>query len=320
MRLLPRLRDRWLLKRIPPGPSVRLDQRRIFIMPTAVGISFLLALLLMLLAAINYQNSLAYALTFLLGSVFVVAILHTWRNLAGLVLQAGSAESVFLGEQARLRVRLESGGRLYQAVALGWPRSGLQLVDVPTGGTCEVELSLPSERRGWLRPGRLRVESRFPLGILVAWSWVDLQLAALVYPRPSAGDLPQAGGLIEEESEGTRTVGSGIDDYQGLRPWQPGDSRRRLNWKAFSRGQGLLVKDFTALAGQEPLLDLDALDGDIEARLSLLCHWVVELSARQQPFALRIAATTIGPDGGADHRNRCLRELALFGLERGRDQ
>lgn len=320
MRLLPRVRDRWLLKRIPPGPSVRLDQRRIFIMPTAVGMSFLLALLLMLLAAINYQNSLAYALTFLLGSVFVVAILHTWRNLAGLMLQAGGSEAVFLGEQARLRVRLESGGRLYQAVALGWPKSGLQLVDVPAGGTCEVELALPSERRGWLKPGRLRVESRFPLGILVAWSWVDLQLAALVYPRPSAGDLPQAGGLAEEESEGARTVGSGIDDYQGLRPWQPGDSRRRLNWKAFSRGQGLLVKDFAALAGQEPLLDLDALDGDIEARLSLLCHWIVELSARQQPFALRIAATIIGPDGGTDHRNRCLRELALFGLERERSR
>ncbi|HAQ88254.1 MAG TPA: DUF58 domain-containing protein, partial [Pseudomonas sp.] len=41
MRVLPRIRDRWLLKRIPPGPSVRLNQRRIFIMPTAVGMSFL---------------------------------------------------------------------------------------------------------------------------------------------------------------------------------------------------------------------------------------------------------------------------------------
>ncbi|MCQ4287499.1 DUF58 domain-containing protein [Pseudomonas stutzeri] len=316
MRLLPRLRDRWLLKRIPPGPSMRLDQRRIFIMPTPVGMTFLIALLLMLVAAINYQNSLAYALTFLLGSVYMVAILHTWRNLAGLTLHAGGSQAVFLGEQARLQVRLESRGRLYQAVALGWPKSGLQVVDVPAGGTCEVDLSLATEHRGWLRPGRLRVESRFPLGILVAWSWVDLQLAALVYPRPAIGELPEAAGAAEEEREGSRASGPGIDDYQGLKPWQPGDSRRRLNWKAYSRGQGLLVKDFTALLGEEPLLDLDALDGDIEARLSLLCHWVVELSARQQPFALRIAATTIGPDAGVDHRNHCLRELALFGLER----
>lgn len=314
MRVLPRLRERWLLKRIPPGPSVRLNQRRIFIMPTAVGMSFLVALLLMLLAAINYENSLAYALTFLLGSVFVVAILHTWRNLAGLELKAGGSEAVFLGEQARLRVRLESRGRLYQAVSVGWPKSGLQLVDVPAAGTCELELSLPTEHRGWLRPGRLRVESRFPLGILVAWSWVDLQQAALVYPRPAAGDPPKTGGHADERDEGSLAQGSGIDDYQGLRPWQPGDSRKRLNWKAYSRGQGLLVKDFTALSGEDPLLDFAALDGDIESRLSLLCHWVVELSARQQPFALRVADTTIEAGAGVEHRNRSLRALALFGL------
>lgn len=314
MRLLPRTRERWLLKRIPPEPNVRLDQRRIFIMPSAVGMAFMVALLLMLVAAINYQNSLAYALTFLLGSVFVVTILHTWRNLAGLVLQAGGADAVFLGEQARLRIRLESRGRLYQAVALGWPAGELQRVDVPAGGTCEVEVGLPSERRGWLKPGRLRIESRFPLGLLVAWSWVDLQLAALVYPRPVEGDLPHAVGM-DDEDEGSRAQGQGVDDYQGLRNWQPGDSRRRLHWKAFSRGQGLLVKEFSALVGQEPLLDLDSLDGDLEARLSRLCHWVVELSARQQPFALRLSELTIGPDAGADHRSRCLRELALFGQQ-----
>ena len=314
MRLLPRTRERWLLKRIPPGPSVRLDQRRIFIMPSAMGLAFMIALLLMLVAAINYQNSLAYALTFLLGSVFVVAILHTWRNLAGLVLQAAGAEAVFLGEQVRFRIRLESRGRLYQAVSLCWPGGELQRVDVPAGGTCEVELSLPSEQRGWLKPGRVRVESRFPLGLLVAWSWVDLQLAALVYPRPEAGELPQTAGL-DDEGDGSRAQGAGADDYQGLRDWQPGDSRRRLHWKAFSRGQGLLVKDFAALVGQEPLLDLEAFDGELEARLSRLCHWVVELSARQQPFALCLAGKMMGPDTGAEHRNRCLRELALFGRQ-----
>src|SRR5690554_2211857 len=96
MRFLPRFRDRWLLRRIPPGPSVRLDQRRIFIMPTAVGMAFVVALILMLLAAMNYQNSLAYGLTFLLGSVFLVTIVHTWRNLAGLVAKAGGSTPVFL--------------------------------------------------------------------------------------------------------------------------------------------------------------------------------------------------------------------------------
>ncbi len=314
MRLLPRFRDRWLLRRIPPASSVRLNQRRIFIMPTAVGLAFLVALFLMLLTAINYQNSLAYGLTFLLGSLYLVTILHTWRNLAGLVLQAGGTTAAFVGEQALLRVRLESPGRAYQAVALGWPASGLRLVDVPAGGAVEIELSLPTQRRGWLRPGRVRVESRFPLGLLVAWSWIDLELAALVYPQPSSAERPPGCSAPEAEDEGMLVRGSGVDDYQGLRTWQPGDPRRRLHWKAYSRGQGLLVKDFASLLGNDPLLDFDTLEGDTEQRLSILCHWVLDLSDKQQPFALSLSGELVGPDGSQAHRDACLRALALHGL------
>jgi len=317
MRLVPRFRDRWLLRRIPPAPSVSLNQRQIFIMPTAVGMAFIGALVLMLVAAINYQNSLAYALTFLLGSVFLVAIVHTWRNLAGLVVQAAGSTPVFLGEKARLHVRLESRGRLHQSVAVGWPQSGMQLTDVPAAGVCALELMMPTARRGWLRPGRLRVESRFPLGILVAWTWIDLQLAALVYPRPVEGELPPIAGATDDPVSGARSRGLGVDDYQGLKSWQSGDSIRRLHWKAFSRGQGLLVKDFAALEGHEPLLDLAMLNGDLEARLSLLCHGVLELSARQQAFALRLDGEELGPDVGQRHRDECLRALALFGLSAG---
>jgi uncharacterized protein (DUF58 family) len=306
--------QRWLDRRIPAAASVRLNQRRIFIIPTRVGAAFALVLLSMLLAAINYQNSLAYGLTFLLGAVFIVAILHTYRNLAGLVLKAGGAGAVFVGEQGRFRVRLESSARAHQAIALGWPPAALQTLDVPAQGASECELNLPALRRGWLRPGRLRVESRFPLGILVAWSWVDLDQALLVYPRPLEGELPLAVGADEQpEEQGTRAQGRGAEDFQGLKSYQPGDSKRRLHWKAYSRGQGLLVKDFAALSGHDPWLDFDALTGDVEARLSLLCHWVLQLSERQQPFALNLPGRVVPPDTGDAHREACLRALALFG-------
>jgi uncharacterized protein (DUF58 family) len=312
--LLGRRWQRWLARRIPAAASVRLDQRRIFIVPTGVGAAFALALLLMLLAAINYQNSLAYGLTFLLGALFVVAILHTYRNLAGLILKAGGAGAVFVGEQGRFRVRLESSERAHQAIALGWPPATLRTLDVPAQGASECELTLPALQRGWLRPGRLRVESRFPLGLLVAWSWVDLDQALLVYPRPLAGELPLAAGAdAEADEQGARAQGRGAEDFQGLKSYQPGDSKRRLHWKAYSRGQGLLVKDFAALSGREPWLDFEALAGDVELRLSLLCHWVLHLSERQQPFALSLPGRVVQPNTGERHREDCLRALALFG-------
>ena len=308
---------RWIARRIPAAARVQLNQRRIFIMPDRVGAAFAVLLVLMLLAGINYENSLAYGLTFLLAAVFVIAILHTYRNFSGLILKAGPSGAVFAGEQARFRVRLESAERAHQAIALGWPGQPLQTLDVPPGGECECELGMPTQRRGWLRPERMRVESHFPLGILVAWSWVDLDQAVLVYPRPLEGDLPLAGGSsADEEDEGRRASGQGADDYQGLRTYQPGDSRRRLHWKAFSRGQGLLVKDFAALSGRELWLDFQALGGDIEARLSLLCHWVLQLEIRQQPYGLRLPGQEVAPDIGDAHRDACLRALALYGERR----
>lgn len=311
--LLGRRWQRWLLRRIPPASQVRLDNRRIFILPSRVGLAFAGALLLMLLVGINYQNSLAYALTFLLASVFVVAILHTYRNLAGLTLQAAAAAPVFLGERAQFNLRLHSEGRAHQALNLSWPPQPGQSFDVPAAGACDCQLSLPTLQRGWLRPGRLRVESLFPLGLLRAWSWVDLQLAVLVYPRPLPGELPASAGLQDDDEPGSLAQGRGVDDFQGLRDYQPGDSRRRLHWKAYSRGQGLLVKDFAALAGRDLCLDFASLTGDVEQRLSLLCHWVLQLSLREQPFALRLPGVELAVDSGDAHRDACLRALALFG-------
>ncbi len=307
--------QRWLQRRIPPANSVLLTQRRIFIIPTRIGAAYGLALLLMLMAGINYQNSPAYGLTFLLASVFIITILHTYRNLAGLTLHAAGGGAVFVGEQATLRIRLASNGRAHQSIALGWPPQDLQRFDVPANGLTECELTLPALRRGWLRPGRLRVESRFPLGILVAWSLVDLDQAVLVYPRPLPGELPLAAGARDEddEEEGARVLGLGADDFQGLKTYQPGDSKRRLHWKAYSRGHGLLVKDFAAMAGRDIWLDFGSLDGDHEMRLSLLCHWVLTLSERQQAFALRLPGEEYGPDSGDTHREACLRALALYG-------
>ena len=306
---------RWLQRRIPPSSSVLLDQRRIFIIPSRTGAAFGGALLLMLLAGINYQNSLAYGLTFFLLAVFVVAILHTYRNLAGLTLQAAGSTPVFVGEQAGFRVRLLSSARAHQAIALNWPPAAAQLLDVPPQGVVACELSQPAVRRGWLRPPRLRVETQFPLGLLMAWSWIDLDQAALVYPQPVSGSLPlSAGSGQEQEEEGARARGHGADDFQGLRSFQPGDAQTRLHWKAYSRGQGLLVKDFVSLAGREQWLDLQALDGDVEARLSLLCYWVLQFFQQQQPFGLRLPGREIAIDCGEAHRDACLQALALYGL------
>ena len=301
----------WIARRIPRAAHVRLDHRRIFIMPTRLGGAFAGVLVLLLLVAINYQNSLAYALTFLLASVAVVAILHTFRNLLGLTLQGLGAQEVYKGQDATFSVRLAGAARGHQALSLGAVGPLSLPFDVPGGEPLIQTLNVPSPRRGWLDAPRLRVETRYPLGLFVAWSWVTLDHQVLVYPAPVAGELPLASGTGEEA--GSRLQRRGVEDFQGLRRHQPGDGLRRVSWKAYARERGLLVKDFASEQGGQWALSFDALEGDVEYRLSRLCHAVLRLSERGQGFSLTLPGQRIGMNSGEAHTAACLFALALFG-------
>jgi uncharacterized protein (DUF58 family) len=311
--------DRWLAKQVRRENPTQLTQRRIYILPTSQGMAFLVVLLIMLLAAINYQNSLAYALTFLLASVFFVSILHTYRNLVGLVISAAGSAPVFAGDEASFRIRLDGAGRPRSAVVLQWhtwPMFG-EALDVKADALALVDLSLTANERGHLYPGRLRVESHFPLGLIKAWSWVDLGQTLLVYPRPMEGEAPLMSehGSEKQGGEHSPLQAGGADDYQGLRAYQQGDSKRRLHWKAYSRGQGLLIKDFATAGGQDLVLDFDLLSGPVETRLSILCYWVLELGARRQVFSLKLPGVWLAPDTGETHLEACLHALAVHGSD-----
>lgn len=304
--------QRWLKRRIPVASHVQLDHRRIFIMPTRAGMGLSLLLVIMLIGAINYQNSLVYAVVFTLGSLFWVGLHHTYRNLAGLQLQATGSLPVFSGEEAQLNMTLVAGRREHQAIVMHWPQTPSRQVDVDARLSTDVALYYPTQRRGWLKPGRLRVETRYPLGWFVAWSLVDLDWRVLVYPAPL--NLPLPGVCGESEGQGEQQRVEGVDDFQGLRDYQPGDSKKRLDWRAWSRGQGLHTKVFTDPRHASQWLALEQAPGQtVEHQLSCLAGWVLQLEQRRQPYGLRLPGTCIQPAVGEAHQQACLRALALYG-------
>ena len=304
----------WLTRRLPPVQRIRLQQRHIFIVPSVTGAAYAASLVLMLLVAINYQNSLAYGLTFLLASLGLLSLFHTWRNLAGLTLSAAGSTPCCVGEYGSYRLRLSSTNNDYQAIAVGWDRRQLRLLDVPAETEQYVELSALGQRRGWQSAPRLRIETRFPLGLFVAWSQIDLAQKCLVYPQPLHAPVSAALGQGEEQASEQAKMSAGVDDYQGLAAWQAGDSLRRIHWKAWSKGQGLLVKQFSEQQGPQQVLDFDQLSGDVEWRLSILCAQVLKISQSDQAYSLLLAGQQIGPDLGLAHRQRGLRALALYGV------
>ncbi len=304
---------RWLNKRIPPASQVQLNHRRIFILPSRAGLGLMLLLLIMLIGAINYQNSLIYAVTFVLASLFWVSLYHTYRNLSGLQVHGAGSRPVFAGESAPFDLTLRALDREHQSVRLMWPGETPQQADVNSNQEAQVTLYHAVQKRGWFKPRRLRIETRYPLGWFVAWSLVDLNLQVLVYPKPVDAPLPGAG--RSGEGEGEQPYGEGVDDFQGLRAYQPGDSRRRLDWRAWSRGQGLHSKVFAEPLQDSIWLDLDAAPGvDLEQRLGCLAGWILQLEQSSQPYGLSLAGEQQGPALGDAHRDACLLAIALYGV------
>jgi len=306
--------QKWVSQRIPPARSVTLNQKRIFIFPSRVGFFFGLCLMVMLIAAINYQNNMSFALTFLLANLFIVAVLHTFANLSGLTIHAVHAQSAFPGHQSEFEILIEkTKSRPHFSLYLKWPESNEAVISLVDEHSMRVSLHTAVGKRGWFSPGRLLLESTYPLGLLRCWTWIDLDLHALVYPRP----IPHGPmtGLATDIPDGTAIPIVGNDDFYGFRDYQLGDSLRQVHWKGLAKGQSLQSKQYGAYADSSVWLDYDAFTGlGQELRLSHLCYWVLEYEANNIEYGLRIPGVIIAPDVGAKHREKVLKALALYGM------
>jgi uncharacterized protein (DUF58 family) len=289
-----------------------LDRHRLYMLPTPAGWWFAAALFAMWVAAVNYQNSLAYGFAFLLGATALVSMLYTHRNAAGLSIRAGDADPVFAGESAQFPVTLshdESRDRvgLWLHAADQW-----QTVEVKARTSVRATVSTNTEQRGYIACPEVRVATSFPFGLLYTWSAPFAAHArCLVYPRPGPRlPLPLSPDRRRFQDSGAQPEG---DDFTGLRSYQPSDPPRHVHWKAAARGQGLHTKRFGGAALGTVWLDWEATRGpDIEARLSLLCRWVLDAETEGARYGLQLPGLRLEPDHGPKHRHRCLAALARF--------
>jgi len=310
-----RLRDWFYGYRAPERGAITLGQRRVYIVPTRLGWFYGATLGILLVGSINYALQLGFALTFLLAGLGLVSMVHTTRNLARLTVSAGRAEPVFAGEAAQFRLYLDNRARYDRpAILVRHVASGAQVVlDLAPAAVGEAVLAVPAARRGWLPLTRVMLETRFPLGLFRAWSYIEPEARCLVYPRPERAPLPAS--TPDADAGAARAQALGSDDFSGLRAYQLQDSPRHVAWKAVARSDDMLTKQFAGAAGIELWLDWAQLATGLatEQRLSRLAGWVLAAEQAGARYGLRLPGRAIMPERGDAHRAACLQALALHG-------
>jgi uncharacterized protein (DUF58 family) len=295
----------------PMDDAITLSHRRIFILPTKRGGGMVLLIVILLLIAFVYNNNLAYLLTFLIASVFFITILHTFKSLAGLVVQAGQTKAVFAGEAAGFKLHIDNPNaveRPHLQIKLTKPQS---FTLRPHSKTTQALYS-PTQKRGWHNAGTVTVFSTYPFGLFYAWSPLRFNTNALVYPKPSALELPFPETPSADAELGTNRKGG--DDFYGLQEYQAGDSIKHIHWKAFAKGQGVFSKQYSGNGtAAEVWLHYDYAAGhDTEQRLSQLCRWVIDAERADIRYGLVLPNLKLMPDNGASHYRQCLEALALL--------
>jgi uncharacterized protein (DUF58 family) len=304
--------QQWMQRRMPSAEKTLIDGRRILIFFTGEGLLFSALLLALLLGSVNYQLNLGYALTFLLASMGIVSIFHTYRNLRGLQLEINKIEAVFAGEMAYFEIAISSQ-HTHESICIQAADNTHKFFSVTAGEPTIVRVGILTTQRGWCTLDRFLLYTVFPFGLMRAWSWIDLKAACLVYPAPSPDFV------WENASDVTQPVARAAttflpEDFAGLRAYQWGDSFKQIAWKAYAEGRGLHSKQFSGVMSPEIWLEWQQVAHlSREDALSHLCRAVLEAEKANIAYGLRIPSVEIQPTHGVWHMHQCLRALALYG-------
>jgi uncharacterized protein (DUF58 family) len=302
---------RWVDKRTPRSRSIALNRKNIYTFPNLTGFMFLLVTLIIWMLGTNYQNNLILALAYLMVSIFVVSILHAFANLAGISVKFIGAKPAFAGELAGFELELITTHKQgSDHLELRWPGGDTRIITLNANEPMRVTLYADSKQRGHLWPGRLLVQSTFPLGIIRCWSWLNLDAHALIYPAPIACEEPKHQSVSGAEEGGSLQQGG--DDFSGLRSYQAGDSIKHIAWKQYAQEKGLFTKEYEAYLSAEKWLAWQSLSLPQERRLAGLCFWALEYERCQIPFGLEIPGVQLAPALGDHHLGCVLKALAEF--------
>lgn len=313
------LSKRLSLKRFLKGEGsqqslVKLNHRRIFILPSKGGLSLAIVVLLMLIASINYNNSMGFVFTFLLAAAAQTSIFFSFKNLSRLIVSQTKTPVFHAGSMGQLNINIKEPEHLDRWNITATYLDQHKTFNLHKGETLSVTLPLTFNSRGWHSLDTLTLSTTFPFGFFRAWSPILFKQPLLVYPQAIDTGLELKANQDNTEQGESPSQQSGTDDFVGLKTYQQGESFRHINWKALAAEKGLYSKEFNANQSNNIWLDWKTChDLPLESKISQLCFWVLQCEDLGLNYGLRLPNLERPPNHGLSHQHACLKELALYG-------
>jgi uncharacterized protein (DUF58 family) len=227
---------------------------------TRSGWAFTTTIAIVALAAFISANNLLYLLLATMLSTLLVSNLVSRLSLTGIALDFAIPEHIAARRKvvARIRVRNEKLWIPSFSIHLrGTPSSSIAadiyFAVVPPRARLEESIEIVFPRRGSYTENSLQFSTSAPFGFTARRVRITLPREILVYPclNPQFGFeevLSSVTGGMEAQQRGR-----GHDFYR-IRPYEPLESARHVDWKATAHTGDLQVREFAR--EQEPLVEI----------------------------------------------------------------
>lgn len=225
--------------------------------PLAAFSVFVLALAA---TALGSGNNLLFLLFAMALSLLLVSGLGGRLNLAGLRLECHLPEPITARQQIPVRLRLSNEKRWLPSFSV-WVLATTEGLRFEPGyfplirarETAEQSLTVVFPRRGCYEHHVFLVSSSFPFGFVERG--VRLQVKSQVIVYPCLEGLPEDWELFRKVLQELETQRRGQElDFYRIRPYQPPEDARRVDWKATAHTGEIQVREFTRV--QDPLVEL----------------------------------------------------------------
>lgn len=225
---------------------------------TGGGVLFFVALLLVGGASFLTANNLLFLVFSAMLATLLVSGFLSRLMLSGLELELLLPEHVWARTAAPARVRLRNLKRFTPSFSLELTGQRDTLTDsppiltapvyiplIPGRATVEAQVEVTFPRRGRHKENVFLIATRFPFGFLRKTTTLALQRETIVYP--ALAEFPGAGAIFDHTASGEAEAavrGPGRDFYR-IRPYEPGDNARHIDWKSSAHTGVAHVREFS---------------------------------------------------------------------------
>ncbi len=291
---------------------------RVYIIPTKFGLAYAAGTVFMILIGAAYQNNLVNLLGFFMLALMFTSMFVTNYNLKGLEISRIENIHGFAGETLPISLREKQFAQIegQYRIRYSWIKKSAQYdarSEIAPASDGRLLATFTAPDRGRHVFSRIVLSTTAPFGLFYAWMVCPNKAEALIYPR-RVGDRNWTESHGAHVGEHKRAAGA--EDFKEHRSYYPGDNLRRVDWRAYSRGRGLLTKEFDEASQTGLHFDYHRLQGiPFETRLEQLSKWVDLALQKGQPFTISLPDRRMGPDTGLVFAHRVWSELAALPSE-----